>query len=113
VFRGRFVTADRDYTRQDLIDLCERGIVHENRWHDRDSQGAQVQLGKAWALLRAGCQFNDVSEDPDLGDHGGTIWIQVVSKGFNYFFWDGEMEEDLFYIPTEERLQKAGGRDWY
>lgn len=100
-------------TREVLIELCERGTVPEDQWHDRDSQGAQTQLGKAWALLRAGCDFADVSDDPDLGDHGGTIWIRIYSKGFKHFDWNGGLENDLFYIPSEERLDRADGKDWY
>jgi len=101
------------YTREDLVALCEQAIVPESKWHDRDSQKSQVRIGTAWALLRAGCDFDDVTSDPDLGDYGGTIWIRIYSRGFNYFDWDGELEDDLFYIPTSERLDRASGKDWY
>jgi hypothetical protein len=101
------------YTREQLIELCERGIVPESKWLDRDSHGAQSGLGKAWALLRAGCDFRDVSSDSDLSDFGGTVWIRIYSKGFKHFDWDGGLEDDLFYIPTAERLDRGNGGDWY
>lgn len=95
--------------REHLIDLCERGVVPENRWYDRDSATAQRQLGEALALLRAGCDFRlsaAPASDPD------TWWVQIVFKGFGYFDWGGELDDELFYIPTSERLERRDG-DWY
>lgn len=97
-------------TREHLIDLCERGIVPELEWNDRDSAGAQQQLGKAWALLKAGCEFRVASDPKSTAD---TLWIEVTCRGFGYFDWDGEPDVERFYIPTDLRLRKRAGRDWY
>lgn len=105
-----------DVTREELIDLCEQGIVPQDYWHDRDSQGAQASLGKAWALLKAGCDFS-LSDSPR--SDADTWWIRIRSEGFTYFEWRGLepderiLENDLFYIPTSARLDRANGEDWY
>ena len=103
-------------SRGDLLALCERGFVPEDQWHDRDSASAQRQLGEAYALLRAGCQF-ERAEMRRGGDDGETHWVRIHSRGFAYFEGDydglGPLDDDLFYIPTAERLDRAAGRDWY
>lgn len=96
-----------DYTRDELISSCERGVVPQERWHNRDSANAQRQLGEVWALLRAGCDFavlSDTDED--------TIWIEVVSHGFDWFEMNHK-ERAYYYIPTLMRLDRASGADWY
>lgn len=100
-------------TRDELIALCEAASRSESAWHDRDSARAQRQIGEAWALLRAGCEF---SIDETMEDFGGkTIWIRIVSKGFQFFEWgdDEFKDKDTFYIPTRHRLDEAGEGDWY
>jgi len=96
-------------SRAELIALCEAAIVPEERWCDRDSAGAQKQIGEVWALLRAGCAF----EFKDDMEREGTWWITVTYRGFGAFDWDGLAERDLFYIPTPQRLARTEGRDWY
>ena len=96
-------------TREHLIDLCERGVVSETRWYDRDSSSAQRQLGEAQALLRAGCDFR-LSNDPASGPD--TWWVRITFKGFCHFDWGGALDDELFYIPTAERLERRDG-DWY
>lgn len=96
-------------TREALIDLCERGVVPEERWRNRDSSGAQIQLGTALALLRAGCKFG---LSTDLKSDADTWWVEITYKGFAHFDWGGGTETDLFYIPTAKRLERRDG-DWY
>lgn len=101
------------YTREELIALCEDAIRPESAWRDRDSESAHRQVGEAWALLRAGCEFTIECDDPATNDK--TIWVRIVSAGFQYFEW-GEDEfkrSEVFYIPTRERLNSAGEGDWY
>jgi hypothetical protein len=104
-----------DYTREELLKLCEAALVPQHRWHDRDSASAQEGVGKCYAFLRDGCDFkvcthkdNDVYPATD----NLTVWVVVKVHGFNYFE-DGEVSEELFYIPTQERLDKRRGGDWY
>lgn len=104
-----------DYTRDELIAICVMAVVPESEWRNRDSEMAQVQLGSAWALLRAGCDFRVIVQEGHIATNHETIWIEVTSKGFNYFEWGGSesMNEETFYLPTPERLDKVRGKDWY
>lgn len=105
-----------DWTRDELIEICERAIVDQERWTDRDSQRSQARLGEAWALLRAGCDWH-LADEPATDTK--TIWIEVYSQGFDWFEggYDGRDDSflkcDLFYLPTPSRLDKADGGDWY
>lgn len=109
-----------EVTREMLIELCEKGVALETNWHNRDSSSATRQLGEAWALLKAGCDFS--IEKVDAQTITGTIYYE----GFDRFemgrvednnerWSDGvEKDEDYFYIPTQRRLDRVGeGKDWY
>lgn len=113
-----------DYTREELIALCERARVPQDKWMNRDSERAQRQIGEAWALLSAGCEFQVcVTQDGSgCSTDDDTIWIETFSKGFNYFESyspeEGDIERDYMesetsYIPTAKRLEEAAGGDWY
>lgn len=101
------------YTREDLISLCEQGAAPEAGWHDRDSAEAQRQMGEAWALLRAGCAF-EVLTKGDLKTDDRTIWVEITFDGFGAFE-GGDKETELFYLPTQQRIDAAAlsGGDWY
>jgi len=107
-----------DYTRDELISICERAIVDQDKWNDRDSSEAHTKVGMTWAFLRAGCVFtilSDVSEHSLNTDHR-TIWLEFKYKGF---FWfedfseDAELQTETAYLPTPERLDNCEGHDWY
>ena len=107
-----------DYDRDELVGICEAAIVPMDHWHDRDSAGAHEQVGRAWALLRAGCPFR-VRWEPEHDGDGcvtseGTVWVAIEWRGFQSFEngreWD---QEETFYLPTRKRLAEAGGKDWY
>lgn len=101
-------------TREDLIALCEDGVRPERVWSNRDSQGAHAKLGEAWALLKAGCEFHVHGEGDDPAPDEETIWLTIRSRGFQAFELGSEyMDEDLYYLPTRERLECVGERDWY
>lgn len=103
---------NKEYTRDELLEICEKAFVHTDRWHDRDSHYAQCQLGECYALLKDGCEFK-VLYDDDLKTDDHTIWVTITSTGFAWFEYDGAMEEDVYYLPTLKRLEDADGWDWY
>jgi hypothetical protein len=101
-----------DYTRGDLLAICERAFVPQDKWCDRDSSSAQMQLGQCYALLKAGCDFH-IRSDSSLCTDDRTIWVAVAWHGFDYFDWGGAPDDDTFYLPTVKRLDQCAGRDWY
>ena len=108
----------KEYTREDLIKICEQAFVPEDKWHDRDSENAQCKLGECYSLLKAGCDFEVIYEDEVCGTDEYTIWLYIYSKGFMWFEdWgedrDSSKEKHLYYLPTQKRLDEANGGDWY
>lgn len=110
----------KEYTREDLLKICEQAFVPESKWHDRDSESSQCKLGECYALLRAGCDFKVTYEDEDnmcVTDEN-TIWLYVYSKGFCWFESYGEDRDDYkekyhYYLPTQKRLDETKDKDWY
>lgn len=104
-----------DYSREELIAICERGVVSEKKWGNRDSCEAQQQLGACWALLKAGCEF--YIRQGIVGDNcstdARTIWVEVNAHGFSNFDHGGDLDDKTFYLPTPQRLENAKDGDWY
>lgn len=95
-----------------LLDICERALsTPQSAWRDRDSASATRQLGEAYALLKAGCEFYITERDTRLN----TWWVTIEYRGFDYFegTFDGmgPLDHERFYIPFAERL--VDGEDWY
>lgn len=108
----------RDYSREDLIAICERSAVPEGKWSDRDTEGAQRQMGQCWALLKAGCRFKVLTKENQADGavcvtDERTIWVETISAGFAAFDYGGADETVTFYLPTVARLDEAAGADWY
>ena len=103
----------KKYTREELINICEKSFVSESKWHDRDSQEAQKQLGKCYALLKDGCDFKIINDEDICKTDENTIWLYIYSKGFQSFELGAEKEEECYYLPTLKRLEEANGNDWY
>jgi len=116
-----------EYTREELIDICEQSFVPESKWDNRDTAKAQIGIGTSYALLKAGCEFEvkykpDGKNDPCVTNEH-TIWIQFYVKNFMWFEHAEEEHRgfkrkddgDLYhyYLPTKKRLQLANGGDWY
>lgn len=110
-----------DYSREALIAICERATVPQERWRNRDTSGAQRQMGEALVLLRAGCDFRVL-----VGDEGPTktynrhlitnervIWVEITFKGFDHFEQGGHLDDETFYLPTAAVLDAVDGGDWY
>lgn len=93
-----------------LIDLCARGVVPVKDWRNRDTPDAQAKLAVAGALLKAGCEWR-LSTDPESTLE--TWWIEIKHPTFGTFDWGEEEDHELFYIPTEGRLERVAGKDWY
>ena len=104
-----------NYTRKQLIEICEKAIVKETEWRDRDSGAAHINVGTCWALLKAGCKFTIKVDDSACSTDEETIWVSIQFKGFQTFEFDSDsaLEEDTRYLPTQKRLNKIEGGDWY
>ena len=113
----------KEYTRQDLIKICEKAFVNQKDWGDRDSASSQLQMAECYALLRAGCYFEVTYKDKNnncITDEK-TIWVQFWVHDFQYFEYGGDAYDkdghyDLdyqFYLPTLKRLKEVKGKDWY
>lgn len=100
-------------SREHLIELCTDGVVPQGQWSNRDTAGAQRQLGEARALLAAGCEFHVIHRGSLTSDEK-TIWVEITWNGFSYFEYGGNAtDDDTFYIPTRARLDAVAGGDWY
>ena len=99
------------YKRKELISICEKAIIDQKLWGNRDSSTAQRQVGECWALLKAGCNYEILTKG-NLKTNDKTIWVKITFNGFD-FFEGGKVETEIFYLPTNTRLNKTNGRDWY
>jgi len=108
---------DGDYSRGNLVAICEAAVVAVDKWRNRDSPSAHEKLGLAWVMLKSGCQFH--VHPPKAGESGcytddHTIWLTIEWPSFSTFEYGGGSENDeTFYIPTPKRLRESVGRDWY
>lgn len=103
----------KPFSREDLLNICQRASVPHQKWYDRDSADAQRQVGECLMLLRAGCKFTIMKDKKDsLCTNERTIWVKVFFPGFATFE-GGNMCNDTFYLPTRKRLEEANGGDWY
>ena len=114
------------YTREKLIEICEKAIVKESDWKNRDSASSQQGIGLSLIFLKAGCEFEiqtkENNTDGQCITDENTIWIQFYVKDFSWFEYKGGKEKGnegdnfdgyFYYLPTEKRLKKAKGGDWY
>ncbi|TAK59544.1 hypothetical protein [Methylobacter sp.] len=109
-----------DYSREQLIDICERAIVPHGRWSNRDTPHSQRDVGQAWAYLKAGCVYkvktkeNNTVAGSACNTDEHTIWIEIIHKSFASMEDDEvQLERTTFYLPTLKRLESYDGRDWY
>jgi len=66
--------------REDLIQLCERAVVHHTKWRDRDSFIAQKSIQSIYKGLTAGLDFRIVTKeiDPDYHSDNDTLIIEFL-----------------------------------
>lgn len=128
--------------REELIKLCEDGVVSYKDWNDRDSYSSQVQLSDIYALLKAGVEyvlmpgewahhieFKAPNKEQTLLADSFSLPIDSREDYFEEFGYDNEMfdgcgidyrdredEIDPFiggYLPSHARLISSDGGDWY
>jgi hypothetical protein len=102
-----------EYTREDLIKICEWASVPHAAWKNRDTASAQRQIGECYALLRAGCDFVICRGDSGTATDDQTIWVEITFRGFAYFDYGGDWDRETYYLPTVARLEARNGKDWY
>ncbi len=66
-------------TRNELISICESGVVPCEDWQDRDSFSTQVQLSDIYGLLCAGAEYT-----AKVDEYGETIWIDFPNLPENF-----------------------------
>lgn len=109
-----------EYTREELIKICEKAIVDVSKWQNRDTPSSQESVGRLWALLKSNCPFKILYDTHGLCTNEQTIWLEVYWPQFSHFDWVGFDLEDIttlhsesFYIPTLKRLEAYENNDWY
>lgn len=102
-----------DYSRDELIGICDQAIVPQKLWHNRDSCAAQQQVGRCRALLLAGCEFYIRKYGDRCVTDDRLIWVEINSKGFEHFDSGGDLNCETFYLPTLKAIEESKGRDWY
>lgn len=106
-----------DYTRDELIAICERAVVPIEKWRNRDSPSSHEKLGLAWVMLKAGAMFQvHPSREGVSGcfTDARTIWLTISWHNFSDFEYGTKFgENEMFYLPTPERLDETVGGDWY
>ena len=110
-----------EMTREELIKLTALGLVPVEKWRNRDSFAAQMQLGMAGALLRAHCPFEILTNESagHLSSDEATIWIRIKAPTFETVdYGEDPAKPDTwpgmnYYIPTGRRIKQANGNDWY
>lgn len=102
-----------EYTREQLIDICERAIVPVNKWSNRDSPSAQLGVYQALGLLKAGCEFNVTYRGDGCVTDERTIWLYIFHPSFGTFDHGAPGDEIHVYLPTPQRLEDMKGCDWY
>ena len=122
---------------EDLIKICEDAVVPYNKWHDRDSYSAQMNIQDIYKRLKAGIEYtisNDHSFNSIQIDFKKPTETQVEEMKNHYlnidsledyrkeYGYDDEMfnayPDDVHsyssgYLPTREKLNEVNGDDWY
>jgi hypothetical protein len=117
-------TIRTDWTRGELIAICERAVVAVSDWNRMEGPEAHEKLGLCWVLLKAGCDV-DVMPPSRPGVTGGCattdqhIWVVLswpsasdLRMGFRPQATTGS-NCAAFRLPTPARLNQAAGKDWY
>lgn len=68
-------------SREHLIELCEKAVVHHTKWSDRDSYCAQMSVASIYKGLTAGLDFVVVTKEicPNYHSDENTLIIRFKS----------------------------------
>ena len=92
----------KEYTREELVEICELASVPQDSWLNRDSAGAQRQVGECLMLLKAGCSF-EILYEKTLRTNENTIWVNITFEGFSDFEYAKSkqlVDLHLYLIPN-------------
>lgn len=108
------LSEDKETLREQLIELCEQAVVPVSKWSNRDTPSAQMdKVGTAWALLKAGCDFDVVTEGDMCVTNDEFVWFDIVHPTFSSFETGEPPDVVSIYLPTPKRLNDKKGDDWY
>lgn len=119
----------KDYTREELIAICEQCYVPSSKWGDRDSYIAQRNASNIHGLLLSGAYFElDIYSEDNIDINFHNISQEQNNNRYNGFevdSLDSYLEEnedsemfDSFddssfgYLPTQSRLDEHENGDW-
>lgn len=70
-----------NYTREQLINICERAVVPHEKWGDRDSYISQKNIQSIYKGLTAGLDFKIITkeDDPEYHSDEQTILIKFTT----------------------------------
>lgn len=66
-----------NYTREQLINICERAVVPHQKWHDRDSYISQKNIQSVYKGLTAGLDFKIITKEDDPEYHSDEQIILI------------------------------------
>lgn len=121
------------YTRDYLIDICERAVVPCSNWSNRDSYIAQINVQNIYRGLMLGLDYTVDESDydsltinfincnpiqPDADQYNLDIdnldsYFELKGTDSEMFYCSSHFDAYGGFLPTEKRLQEADGYDWY
>lgn len=108
----------KDYTREELISICENAVVPCEKWEDKDSYSAQVTISTIYNILKAGSIFKVAAVENDIIwlDFSGNI--KSIIKNINKFKYNLNIDDLEDYREkvdpkTETEIFKGNGVQVY
>jgi len=110
------------YTRDELIDICERAIIPQKLWEQAQTEKVQKDIGRCWQLLKCRCDYQIIGiltegligihffvHSQEWFEHGDNPEDTSEYTGFSF---DSDKNDLGFHLPTPDRLEKFIGKDW-
>jgi len=101
----------KKYTEEDLIQICRDAVVPYQKWNDRDSYSAQVNVASIYEGLTGGVPYTYKIDNRTIG----IYFKKPTPEMFDGYGIDWNSDSNYFggYLPTPDRLKEADGEDWY